>query len=115
MNYKHVKSLACRGPVDQQVDVQVDSVLMVGDVTALTWDEPESQLGYDTCDLKPAWYNGERAWLQRSVWSSNPPYTCDGLTEDTILSFEEGVKILIKEGVFSFPAPGDAPKQDEEK
>lgn len=49
----------------------------------------------------PAFHNGERAWLEKRIWSPSGNYCYENESE-YILPFEDGVKMLINNGKFSF-------------
>lgn len=86
-------TLQTRDAVDPGPSEAVES-LLVGTDSVLSWDDNESSYGYDACELFPAWHKGERAWLRRDVWCPATDYSASG-TQEYILPFEEGIRILI--------------------
>jgi hypothetical protein len=50
-------------------------------------------------DIYPAIYQGVRAWLRADTWCAESGYSAEGLQE-TILSFEDGVKFLLEHEAF---------------
>jgi|SRR5580693_239962 hypothetical protein len=102
INYREVAELRCRGAVSQEEPEAPKGLLLVGDVVALEFSGPASSLGSDGCTLKPAVYEGKRAWMLTRRWYPGHGYSASG-TEDVVLDFEAGVKILCEHGVFAFP------------
>lgn len=94
-------ALQTRGAVDPGPAEAIKS-LLVGTESVLSWEDNLSLYGWDSCELFPAWHKGERAWLRRDVWCASEGYSASG-TQEYVLSFEEGVKLLIEHGKFAFP------------
>ncbi len=91
---RRMKILACRGPIEQQVDVPVEGYLMVAEKVTMECQTGHSPYGYDHTELYKAIHDDRRVWLRRDIWQSAPGYTCDGLTDETILSYDDGMKFL---------------------
>jgi len=104
IQYIEVRSLENRGAVDPAPSSEVDGSLLVGVDLALGFDGNESQYGVDSVDIFPAFYRGERCWLRRETWQAAYGYSARG-TQESVISFEEGVKIFLERGVFEFPVP----------
>lgn len=102
MRYIEKKTLANRGAIDPEPDEDVEGILLVAEKAIFGWDSGHIRYGHDSNSLSPAIYNGKRAWLLQSVWQPASGYCASGTTE-SILDFESGAKILIEQGVFSFP------------
>jgi hypothetical protein len=100
VQYEEVRTLARRGAVNQFPDEEIAG-LLVGNVIVGAWGDNYRQTGNDTVVIRPAFLKGERAWFVRVVWHSVPPYSCSGLTEEHILSFEAGVALLLEHGAFA--------------
>ena len=93
-------SLAQRGAVDPLPDDPVEGILLVANEDeVLRWEDNESQYGHDVCSLYPAVHNGNLSWLICETWSAAHGYCASGRHE-SIVSFEEGCKILLERGVF---------------
>lgn len=108
ITYTERRALACRGPNEPMPDTPVEGgILLVGATPALTYGDNQSPYGEDQVSLYPAIWQGARAWLRRAVWYPAAGYSASG-TEESILGFEEGCRILIERGVFAFPAPAPA-------
>ena len=106
LKYTEKKTLACRGAVNQEPDEDVDGILMVGDKVISLEPSSHSRFGHDSNRIRPAIHNGKRVWLKLSVWSPSRGYCAEGTTEN-IITFEDGVKVLIENGYFSFPITED--------
>ncbi len=100
--------LAQRGPVDCAPPEECETFLVATE-PAFRWTEGQTQYGDDSCSLWPAWVKGERAWLLRRVWGAARGYCAEG-TQDQVIPFEEGCRILIAAGRFLFPAPAGEPE-----
>lgn len=95
------KTLANRDAINPMPDEDVEGVLLVAEEPALTWEDGHIRFGHDYNSLFPAVYKGEKAWLLQAVWQPVRGYCASGTTE-SILNFENGAKILIDQGKFSF-------------
>jgi len=103
VTYKEVRTIANRGAIEQAEDSDIFG-LLVGDQLALKYDDNHSQYGYDAVRIYPAFYDGKRSWFKTERWYPGHGYSASGYQE-IILSFEDGVKIFLERGVFSFPIP----------
>mgnify|MGYP005651662973 CR=1 FL=1 len=92
-----------RGAVDQGPDQEVDTFLL-GDRAIATFEENQSQYGCDYTRVVPAWVEGKRAFIVQRSWSPAPGYSSEG-DEDVIISFEEGVKLLLEKGIYDALVP----------
>jgi hypothetical protein len=104
MKYVEWSALACRGAVDPLPPQPVEGRLLVGERAVLSFEGHQSPYGEDVVSLFPAFHNGVRCWVRREEWSPAFGYSASG-TSETLLSFEEGVKVFLERGVFAFPAP----------
>ena len=110
MNYSEQSTLMQRGPVEQMEDIEVE-VFLRGDRTIAIWDEGHQQAGHDECLLFPAFAKGGRCWLLSRRWHAGGGYSASG-TEEEILTFEEGVKLLCEKGCWSaFPFEEAFPRE----
>ena len=100
MNYYEKTYLQTRGPNEALPHQEVNRFL-VGNTSVAHFVGKRSSYGHDICHLYPAWVGGERGWLLERAWSAAYGYCATG-TEETLLSFREGVEIMISEGIFSF-------------
>jgi len=107
IQYVEVREMENRGAVEPAPSSEVDGSLLVGVEPALEFDGNESRYGSDSIEIFPAFYKGERAWLRRETWQAAYGYSAIG-TQESILSFEEGVKIFLEHGAFAFPVPVEA-------
>lgn len=105
VQYIEQTTLSNRGPVDQGAEIDIAGSLLVGTDYALTYREDFTTYGHDTVYIFPAFVNGERGWLKRAVRDANFGYSASG-TQETILTFDEGVKIFLEHETFKFPTPG---------
>ena len=99
MKFVEKFELECRGPVDPEPPVEVNGTLLVGEEAIATWDEGQSSYGCDIVRVYPAYHNGKRAWIVSRTWDAAPGYSASG-TEEEILPFEDGVKLLLEHGVY---------------
>jgi hypothetical protein len=49
--------------------------------------------------LYPAWFEGKKCWMESSQWEPSFGYCADRRNQ-RILKFDDGVKILMREGCF---------------
>jgi len=103
LRFVEQNTLKTRGPVDSQPDEECEMFLR-SETSVLRWESGHSRAGYDVNDLFPAWIGGKRGFMLRRMWWALSPYSAEG-TQDVLLSFEQGVKILIEQGVYDFAAP----------
>jgi hypothetical protein len=101
-------TLKTRSGVSSEPDIEVKTFLR-SDVSVLRWESGHNVAGYDVNNLFPAWVKGKRAFMLRRSWRALSPYNAEGTQED-LLTFKEGVKILIEQGVYDFAAPKKAQK-----
>lgn len=94
--------LASRGAVDPGPTLLVDGTLLVGTQNVLHYEANHSLYGNDDVYIFPAFHNGVRCWLKRSNWEAAYGYSASG-TDESIISFEEGVALFLKAEVFKFP------------
>jgi len=104
LKYTEQKTLACRGAVDSEPDEDVDGILLVAEKSISLEPSGHTRYGHDGVYITPAIYNGKRAWVKRNVWQPAHGYCAEGSTE-ILLEFDDGVKLLIENGYFSFPIP----------
>lgn len=97
--YEEKRTLARRGPVEPLPPEEVEGVLLVATEPVVTWEGSHSRYGCDSVSLFPAFYGGERVWLSRCVWCPAHPYCARG-TEERVLGFVDGAKLLIEKGAF---------------
>lgn len=85
--------------------------LLVGELNIYEWDTPQDGSGREEYKLYPAYYKGEKAWVLWKRRNSIANYIGEGEGEE-ILSFEDGVKLLIKNGAYEwmFPRPEEEEK-----
>lgn len=102
--YRRIRDLECRGAVESAPSEEVEGVLLVGTQAVLSFYDHESSYGEDYSEVFPAFHNGNQCWLRRDTWNPSRGYSASG-TSEYILSFEEGVKLLIEREVFSLPNP----------
>lgn len=100
MDFREKRTLQQRGPVDSEPDSEVETFL-VSTTCVLRWDSAHSQCGHDSNLLYPAWIAGKRGFMRRSVWQPSRGYSASG-TEEWLLSFEEGVALLVEHHVYDF-------------
>lgn len=111
IKYIEIKTLACRGAVDSEPDEGVDGILLIAEKSISIESSGHTQYGYDRRFITPAIYNGKRAWVRRNVWQPARGYCASG-TSESILNFEDGVKLLIENGYFSFPITEEGEKDE---
>lgn len=107
VQYVEYRDLECRGSIDPAQPEPVEGTLLVGTTSVLSFEDNVTQYGENASSIFPAFHNGERAWLRRDTWQPAYGYSASG-TQESILSFEDGVKIFLKRGVFEFPLPTSA-------
>jgi hypothetical protein len=73
--------------------------LLIGKERVAEYYGDIDQYGRWANKLYPAWYKGERCWLESGQWAPNEGY-CAEMRNQRILTFQEGVKILMKQGCF---------------
>jgi hypothetical protein len=103
MNFLECSLLKTRSAVEQDADTEVPTFLCA-EYSVLQWEDRHSRAGKDKVGLFPAWVEGKRAFMIRRNWCAGHGYTADGI-HDTLITFEEGVKLLVEHGVYNFPAP----------
>ena len=108
VHYVELDTLENRGAVDSAPSSEVEGTLLVGTQHVLRFESGQSSYGNDIVYIFPAFHNGERAWLKRAVWSPAYGYSASG-TQESIVSFEAGVKLFLERGVFAFPEPVTQP------
>lgn len=99
MMFRIQETLANRGPVSQEEPSPSDQKLLVGETAICKWEDSHTEYGRDFCQLYPAVYGGEKAWLERRVWDPAYGYSASGESE-RILSFETGVQLLLEKGAY---------------
>ena len=99
MKYQIQTTLLQRDANEQGADAAVEGVLLVGQCVA-SFLTNHSGYGYDVTHIKPAVYKGEHAWLRVDSWCAASGYSSSG-DEETILTFEEGVRLLVEHGQFA--------------
>jgi len=104
MYYQEYYVLQSRGAIDPGPDEKIEGTLLVGEEPILHFYDNQSSYGEDSVYLFAAFHHGGRCWLKRAVWDAASGYSASG-TQETIIDFEAGVKLLIERGVFSFPKP----------
>lgn len=102
--YIEWRTLQTRGAVDPAPDDNVEGNLLVGEDAVLQFFSNQSTYGEDSVSIFPAFHNGERCWVKRQSWEPSYGYSASG-TQETIISFEDGVKLFLERGVFEFPCP----------
>lgn len=80
-------------------EVEVEKSLLVSD-TIYSWDADHSRYGYNSYDIRPCFHGGEKAFLLEWSWCPAPGYSAQGEGEE-ILTFENGVKLLIEHGAYA--------------
>lgn len=100
MKYQEKTTLDQRGAIDQDTPIAVDGSLLIGDEWVARFNEGHTHYGYDETKIYPAFHKGERAWVTISIWESSPGYSCSGITNETILGFEQGIELLMQKGAF---------------
>ena len=98
MRFEEKVTLARRSNIEQMASEEVDG-LLVGEKVIHCWEEGNSQYGYDSCSIRPAFTKGQKGWLVTKDWVAAPKYSADG-TVDRVLTFEEGVRMLLDKGAF---------------
>jgi hypothetical protein len=96
---RELHSVSVMSSSNEEVSQPVNGPLLVGLECALSWSQE-----VDTWRLYPAFYKGERAWVQTWQWTSRQSSRHHGYAE-SILTFQEGVEKFLEHGVFQFPAP----------
>ena len=91
-------TLAQRGAVDPAPNEYVNG-LLVDDSPIGRWEEGQSQYGSDAVRIYPAHHCGEKCFLLQKIWCPENGYCASG-TEEEIISFEEGVKLLLAHGAY---------------
>ena len=91
-------TLKKRGAVEPAPDEYVDG-LLVDDAPTGRWEEGETQYGSDAVRVYPAYHCGKKCFLVERVWSPAMGYCASG-TEEEIVSFDEGVKMLLVHGAY---------------
>ncbi|GHP00707.1 hypothetical protein KSF_107540 [Reticulibacter mediterranei] len=107
VKYEEWHTLQTRGAVDPGHDEAVEGSLLVGEASVLQFTANQSTYGEDTVFIFPAFHKGERCWVKREEWSAAYGYSAAGIQE-TVISFEEGVKLFLERSVFEFPIPVEA-------
>jgi len=103
MNFQECSVLKTRDAMEQAADTEV-ATFLCAEYSVLKYKDRLSRAGHDMVSLFPAWVEGKRAFMLRRDWCAGHGYTADGV-HDTIITFEEGVKLLVEHGVYNFPAP----------
>jgi hypothetical protein len=103
MTYTERNTLMRRGAVDQEPDVEVNTFLL-GDRSIANFEEGHGRYGCDWVGIIPAWVEGSRAFLIQQTRSPAAGYNAEG-TEETIISFEEGVRLFLEKGLFEALVP----------
>jgi hypothetical protein len=104
MRYTEVRSLTTRSAVDQAADRAVEGILLVGDSCALQFFDSEDRTGHDRVTLWPAVHAGQRMFLLRREWCPRYGYCALG-TDERLVPFGDGVRMLVERGVFTLPVP----------
>ena len=98
MEYIQKKYLKERGAIDQVEKSTVNGTLLVGEHPIYVWKSEGSAFGLDWCYLYQAKLNNANCFLFKKVWESADGYNCSGITSEAILSFEDGLKLLLHNG-----------------
>lgn len=99
MKYEIKNSLLCRGATEQEADMQIDGLFLIGDDSIASYTDGECRYGENYCDIFPAVLGGEKCFLLREQWSPCNGYSASG-TDETILTFEEGITLLLDRGAY---------------
>jgi len=78
---------------------EVDGSLLVGQKKIFGYDEDNSNYGWNDCQIFPAFYKGDKAFLIRKIWRPISPYEGHGCHEE-IVSFLKGATLLIEKGAY---------------
>jgi hypothetical protein len=100
MIFKEKTTLDCRGPIEQLSPEPVRGTLLVSQNCIANWEEDHSQFGFNEVGVFPAYHNGEKSFVVVSVWESSPGYCCSGLSAEKIITFVDGVELLLKHGAY---------------
>ena len=73
--------------------------LLVGETAIAEFSDEHDHYGYWFIRIFPAWYKGEKSWLVDSVWSAAHGYSAE-MSKQKVISFLEGVELLLKIGAF---------------
>lgn len=114
VQYTEWRSLQTRDAVNPGPNQEVEESLLVATQHVLSFYANQRSYGEDEVSIFPAFHKGERCWVRREVWCPAWGYSASG-TQETILSFEEGVKLFIQWEVFSFPVPEEVSNKKEIK
>jgi hypothetical protein len=100
MLFKEKDFLLCRGAVNQNEPERIEN-LLIGERAIGKWDDRSRSPGYgwDYVKMYPAYYKGEKTFVEERIWCPAEGYSASG-TEERVISFEEGVKILLKKGAY---------------
>jgi hypothetical protein len=106
-----VTSLADRDALNPLPDREVQGgPLFVGKSVA-RFDGDRRSVGHDRITVYPACLAGEWCWLIHRRWCPARGYCASGEL-DEILSFEDGIRLMVEHGVFSWIFPGGEETQD---
>lgn len=91
-------TLKRRSAVDPAPDEYING-LLVDDEPIGRWEEGQCQYGSDAVRVYPAYHCGKKVFLLERVWCPSMGYCVSG-TEEEIISFEDGVKMLLAHGAY---------------
>ena len=98
MNLKEKLTLRVDQNPNGSYEEEVEGSLLVGEIIH-TWNGGHDHYGSEDYYLRPAYYKGEKAFLKSWSWCPAPGYCASGEGE-SILTFDEGVKLLLKLGAY---------------
>ena len=104
MKYIEKKTLAQRGTSGSSRRCPVSGLLLIGITSVVDFEQGHTRHGYDLVTLFPAVHGGKRCWFVEKTWTAADGY-CGIGTEEKLIPFDEGVKILIAEGAYQHMFP----------
>jgi len=100
VNYVERNSLMQRDSTRSIEDLPVDTWL-TGDLKIIIFEENHSEFGCDACALYPAFVNGKKAFHVIRNWDAAHGYCAEGVEEE-LISFSQGVKLLVRLGAYEW-------------
>lgn len=99
MKFKEKNYLEQRDSTSQLSPEEISGKSLLVGTCIATWNEGHTEYGFDDVEIFPAYHDGEKAFLISRDWNASAPYCAEG-TEEEIISFKEGVNLLLSKGAY---------------
>lgn len=111
INYNIQRTLIVDDKPNGFHEEEVVGNLLVADFILYSYCCNQSKYGEEHIEIIPCFWNGGKAFLKHWTWFPQGQYSAEGEGEE-ILSFEDGVKLLLEQGAFEWCFSREEKKKD---